>query len=97
VTSAVPWTLKNFNAWLDRWQDQENPSVDLAFTVTEWVMTRAMDPRKDAAPDPGQPDLWFAWVPQSGDGCGNAISCSYRIDPVARTVTCNIICSLPWP
>ena len=56
-----------------------------------------MTPFEGAEQVEGQPNLWFAVVPNSGDGCGNVVTCSYRIDPSTRTVTCNIIIALSWP
>ena len=97
MTNGPSWKLRKFNYWLDRWEADEDPSPDLGFIVAEWVMTRMIDPFGGAEPDPDQPDLWFVRIPDSGDGCGNLVCCSYWIDRTTRTVTCNILNSLPYP
>lgn len=97
MTAATSWNLRGFEHWLDRWRAEEDPPTDLVFAVSEWMLTRMADPYQGAQPDPGQPDLWFSWIPGTGDGCGNVMACSYRIDPVDRTVTCNILGSLRYP
>ena len=33
MTSTPAWKLNNFDEWLTRWQNQENPSPDLCFTI----------------------------------------------------------------
>ncbi|MCA1676193.1 MAG: hypothetical protein LC799_29800 [Actinobacteria bacterium] len=61
-----------------------------------WIATRDVDPRKGATWDP-QSDLWFVWIPDTEDMCGNKMACSYRIDHRARTVTCEFFGSLRYP
>lgn len=97
MNDEPPWRVEQVDACLDRWHQIDDPSPDLRVHVAAWLMTRGVDPYEGATADADQSDLWFARVPDSGDGCGNVVTCSYRIDTVARTVTCDIIVALPWP
>jgi hypothetical protein len=97
VTSGAAWTLDNFDTWLARWRVSESADDDLQIIVADWIMTRVIDPFKGAEPTLGQPDLLFAWIPGSGDGCGSMVCCSYRVDHATHTVTCDLINSLSYP
>lgn len=97
MTDETPWRIEQVDACLDRWHQIDNPSPDLQVIVADWLMTRIVDPYEGATADADQPDLWFARVPDSGDGCGNVVTCSYRVDKANGTVTCDIIINLSWP
>lgn len=65
--------------------------------VADWLIwSLAADPYRGAKRDPVS-GLWFVAVPNSDDGGGNVITCSYRIDKPTRTVTCDMITELSRP
>ncbi|MGH3938179.1 MAG: hypothetical protein ACRDTG_06025 [Pseudonocardiaceae bacterium] len=97
MTNELPWRIEQVDICLDRWHHIDNPDPDLQVLVADWLMTRMADPYEGATPDADQPDLWFAAVPDSGDGYGNVVTCSYRVNKVNHTVTCDIIVKLAWP
>jgi hypothetical protein len=91
------WQLIGFEDALDAWISHENPSVDLRFLVTEWVVGRADDPyigvtrRLEIASN-----YWFGVVPGSRDD-DRVVTCAYWIDEPTRSVRCDIIASLRPP
>jgi hypothetical protein len=91
------WQLHGFEDALDTWIAIEAPSVDLRFTVTEWVLGRADDPyvgvkrRTDIASN-----YWFAIVPGSRED-NHVVVCGYWIDEETRTVRCDSIATLRLP
>lgn len=91
------WQLQGFEDALDRWIAIENPSIDLRFVVTEWVVGRADDPyagvrrRTEVAPN-----YWFGTVPGSREG-DRVVVCAYWIDEETRSVRCDNIATLGLP
>jgi hypothetical protein len=41
--------------------------------------------------------LWFGPIPDSSDGAGNVVTCSYWINVASRTVRCDLFSTLTWP
>jgi len=75
-----PWELRGFLERLDAWADLESPPADLRLLVTAWIMTRYEDPYQGVRRESGFPNLWFGPVPQSDDGRGLIVACSYWIE-----------------
>lgn len=91
------WELVGFEEALDRWIEIDDPSIDVRFVVTEWVVGRADDPyagmqrRTDVAAN-----YWFGIVPESLEG-GTVIVCGVWIDEESRSVRCDTIVKLSLP
>lgn len=92
-----PWKLAGFLDRLDAWVERESPNDDLRLLVTAWVVNRHTDPYHGVRRESGFPNLWSGVVPDSDDGQGNGVFCSYWIDETARVVKCNGIATLSWP
>jgi hypothetical protein len=97
ASGASTWRLEGFGECLDEWAEREQPVVDLRAVVTAWVIARFDDPYQGVRREPGFETLWFGAVPNSGDGRGNAVACSYWIEETTRTVRCNSITTLSQP
>lgn len=94
---APAWRLEGFGECLDAWAERDQPVVNLRAVVTAWVLTRFDDPYQGVRREPEFETLWFGAVPESGDGRGNAVACSYWIEERTRTVRCNSIATLRQP
>lgn len=92
------WTLKRFDEYFDRWVSIEDPSDDLRIIVLDWIMTRHENPHRGVKRQVEIDDnLWYGRIPDSGDGHGNVVVCSYRIEVLTSTLTCDSIATLPYP
>jgi hypothetical protein len=91
------WSLAGFLDRLDAWAEQEKPPDDLVLLVTGWIMTRYDDPYRGVRREPGFDDLWFGPVPNSEDGSGQVVACSYWIVERSRTVVCCSFATLNLP
>lgn len=94
---ADQWTLVRFEEHFDHWVAAENPSDDLRVLVLDWIMTRHENPHGGVRRETGFDNLWYGQIPESGDGRGNVVICSYFVWVATRTVTCNGIATLSWP
>lgn len=74
-----------------------HPSDDLRFIVLEWVITRYNDPYQGVKRESGFDNLWFGPIPNSQDGCGHVVTCSYWIQESTRTVRCDNFGTLSLP
>ncbi|MGH4013192.1 MAG: hypothetical protein ACRDSL_04520 [Pseudonocardiaceae bacterium] len=92
-----PWKLRLFPERLDSWIALCSPSSELRRIVRTWVVTRYEDPYEGVEREPGFENLWYGRIPNSGDGCGNVVVCSYVIEESTRTVRCNDFTTLPYP
>lgn len=98
MTNDVPaWTLVGFLDRLDAWAERESPSQDLRNVVTEWILTRYDDPYQGMRREKGFPNLWFGTVPNTADGAGNVVVCSYWIEESRRVVRCDSFATLSQP
>jgi hypothetical protein len=91
------WALEHFIERFDAWVELESPNDDLRFIVMEWVFTRRDDPYQGVRREPGFDNLWFGAVPNSQDGCGHVVTCSYWIQESNRTVRCDNFGTLSLP
>lgn len=91
------WTLDRFLAELDSWIEREGPNIDLRLVVTAWILSRTVDPFGGARREPGFDNLWSAVVPDSGDGAGQVVACSYWVEVGRHVVRCNSFALLSWP
>ena len=96
-SAGPPWQLTGFIDHLDDWIDRDGPTQDLRVIVTDWVISRAVDPYQGAEREPLLPNLWFAQVPGSYNGPGTIVVCAYVIEEATRTVRCSDISTLRWP
>lgn len=98
MTSGVPpWTLDNFIERFDAWVELESPKDDLRCVVMAWVMTRIDDPYQGVRREPGFANLWVGPIPNTADGSGNVVTCSYWIDESRRIVRCDNFGTLSLP
>jgi hypothetical protein len=93
---ADDWQLLQFIERLDEWAAREDPSEDLRVIVANWVINLHSNPYADLKPQRGFPDLWFSGIPETSDG-HTLVTCTARINPIERTVTCRIIATLGLP
>lgn len=91
------WILHNFLEALDAWAEREGARDDLPILVTMWIMTRLDDPYQGVRRAEGFDNLWFGVVPDSADGSGAVVTCSYWIEESRRTVTCDSFATLSPP
>jgi hypothetical protein len=91
------WTLVGFDARLDSWAALEHPPSDLVIVVAHWVLSRFDDPYLGMRREPEFDNLWFGPVPESEDGQGHVVACSYWIEESTRTVRCDNFATLSMP
>lgn len=96
-SGARRWTLEGFLDWLDAWAELESPKDDLRLTVTAWIMTRYDDPYQGVRRENGFANLWFGAIPNTSDGSGSVVTCSYWIEESSRTVRCDNFGTLSLP
>lgn len=92
-----PWTLENFLERFDAWVALESPTDDLRCIVMAWILTRDDDPYQGVRREEGFSNLWFGRVPNSHDGSGYVVTCSYWIKESTRTVCCDNFGTLSLP
>ena len=95
--SAPAWKLEGFLDRLDAWIAHESPTEDLRYIVTEWILTRFENPYQGVRRDGDLPNLWFGRVPDSHDGTGQVVVCSYWIEESKHTVRCDNFATLTLP
>ena len=71
---------------LDAWVEQEAVTTDLQLIVLPWIMSRTEDPYQGVQRTQGFDNLWFGPVPNSEDGRGHVVTCSYWIEESKRRV-----------
>lgn len=91
------WQLDDFLEQLDAWAARESPADDLMLIVTIWIMTRGDDPYRGVSRASGFENLWFGPVPDSDDGVGRVVTCSYWIHEAGHRVRCNSFATLGRP
>lgn len=91
------WRLDRFGEELDSWIQREEPGGDLRLLVTAWIMSRADNPYRGAMRASGFENLWQAVVPNSDDGAGHVVACSYWIYESESSVRCNSFATLGLP
>lgn len=96
-SGTLPWALEDFIKRLDWWIDSESPPDDLRLIVTAWILTRYDDPFQGVRRESAFPNLWFGAVPDSEDGAGKVVVCSYWIAESTRTVRCDSFATLSLP
>jgi hypothetical protein len=93
-----PWTLSRFQERLEAWAKLESPTDDLCNIVTHWLETRGDDPYQGAVKrEEGIHSLWFGRVPNSHDGYGHVVICTYWIYESTRNVHCHNFSTLSLP
>jgi hypothetical protein len=96
-SAAQHWNLDLFEERLDLWIEQENPAEDLIIIVLDWILSRRNDPFAGVSLVEGFDNYWFGAIPNSDDGSGNVVTCSYWIDWPTRTVRCDLFGTLSRP
>ena len=97
VADPARWNLVGFLERLYAWVDLETPEDDLVLIVIAWIMTRFDDPYRGVRRESGFPNLWFGQIPDSDDGTGRVVTCSYWIIESTRTVCCDNFGTLGLP
>lgn len=96
-SSSPPWKLENFIERFEAWVQRDSPEDDLRLIVTDWITTRYSTPYQGVDRQVGFDNLWYGHIPNSGDGCGNVVTCSYWIRESSHTVYCNDFSVLSYP
>lgn len=91
------WRLERFLTEFDLWAERELPTEDLRVVVMEWLLGRQDDPYRGVRREPGFDNLWFGAVPDSDDGSGRVVVCSYWIVESQHLVRCNSFATLGLP
>ena len=91
------WRLERFLTEFDLWAERELPTEDLRVVVMEWLLGRQDDPYRGVRREPGFDNLWFGAVPDSDDGSGRVVVCSYWIVESQHLVRCNSFAILGLP
>ena len=89
------WRLDRFLERLDAWIEQEKPPGDLLLIVLPWIMSRAENPYRGVRRE--MEDYWFGEVPDTDDGSGRVVVCSYWVDESRRVVVCDMFATLSRP
>ena len=97
MRDAALWRLERFLSEFDAWTEREHPSDDLRVLVTEWMVGRQDDPYRGVRREPGFENLWYGAVPDSNDGAGHVVVCSYWIFEAQRLLRCNSFATLGLP
>lgn len=92
-----PWRLEKFEERYEAWAERDKADDELRLVVVNWLMNRHDDPFLGMARQDGFDDLWFGWIPGSGDGRGNMVACSFRADRTRGVIECNDITTLSYP
>ena len=91
------WELQRFLDRLDAWAEQEKAGTDLQILVLSWVMSRSEDPYQGVQRAEGFDNLWFGAIPETEDGRGQVVTCSYSIEELVQRVVCNSFATLGMP
>lgn len=97
VSDGADWKLEGFDDHFDDWVLREDPGADLRVLVLDWIMTRHENPYRGVKRESGFDNLWWGQIPESEDGRGNVVICSYFVWVASSTMTCNGIATLSWP
>lgn len=97
LSGARSWTLENFLERFDAWVELKSPTDDLRCIVLAWILTRDDDPYQGVRREKGFANLWFGPVPNSRDGSGHVVICSYWIQESSRAVRCDNFGTLSLP
>lgn len=91
------WELERFAERFESWIVREDPSTDLRILVGTWIWTRAETPYRGVQRAEGFDNLWFGAVPDTEDGLGHAVACTYWIEESRRAVRCDAFATLDLP
>lgn len=92
------WSLRRFEDYCDKWSKIATPTDELFEIVANWFVTRETDPYQGATKLEKSPlSLWFARIPNSHDGYGHVVACTYWIDEPHHTVHCHSFATLSMP
>jgi hypothetical protein len=89
--------LIGFEDRLDEWQRSESADDDLLLLILPWIMSRSEDPYQGMKREPEFENLWFGPVPNTEDGQGNVVACSYWVEETNRCVRCDSFATLSLP
>ncbi len=91
------WRLERFAEHFESWIGREGPSTDLRLLVGFWIWTRAETPYLGVQRADGFPNLWFGAVPDTEDGHGRVVTCTYWIEEERHAVRCDNFTTLDLP
>jgi hypothetical protein len=98
VDDASPaWRLERFSENFESWIERESPSTDLRILVGTWIWTRTETPYQGVHRAGGFENLWFGAVPNTDDGLGHVVACSYWIEESRHAVRCDNFATLDLP
>lgn len=91
------WRLIGFEERLEEWQRSESADDDLLLIILPWVMSRSEAPYSGMKREPEFDNLWFGPVPNTEDGQGHVVACSYWIEEESHCVRCDSFATLSLP
>ena len=91
------WSLEGFLEQFDLWAEREQPGDDLRIIVIDWIITRRDDPYRGVRREPGFENLWLGAIPDSDDGAGRVVVCSYWVFETEHRLRCNSYATLSLP
>jgi hypothetical protein len=89
--------LDKFPERFGAWVELESPPDNVRRIVGNWILTRYDDPYQGVQRVEDKPNLWFGQIPNSRDGSGRVVVCSYWIEESSRTVRCDLFGTLRPP
>lgn len=93
------WALEEFDYWINRWRETEEPPETLWKLVVRWLLSSLKyDPypaKCRPAPQLG-PTVWFAELPFGRDS-KSIVTCTYEINSSDRVLTCRLLGELSLP
>ena len=88
---AHPWSPHEFEEYCDAWAAITNPADELHNIVVTWFSTLAENPyhrEAELITNEKIPPFWFIRVPNSHDGHGDVVTCTYWINELDHSVRC---------
>ena len=95
--ASPAWRLERFAEHFESWIEREDPTTDLRLLVGFWIWTRSETPYQGVQRAEGFENLWFGAVPNTDDGLGHVVACSYWIEESRHAVRCDSLATLDLP
>ena len=95
--APAAWRVERFAEHFESWIEREDPATDLRLLVGFWIWTRSETPYQGVQRAEGFKNLWFGAVPNTDDGLGHVVACSYWIEESRQAVRCDNSATLDLP